>query len=264
MTDKRIEAVEHYLNAMRTGEAAAAGFAAAHLAPDASLAAGRDEFRGRDAVLRRISGKWPLTAVYVQGVWTAPRAEGEGLVVEGRFPGLGAAPAAVRLAFAFDPEGRIQRVVQETTPQTPAVPSATIPDVVRALVNGALANATPMSIAYVDEAGLPAITLRGSVQVYDEVSLSAWLRNGGGGMARAIAARPALALLYRDNRTRTTLIFKGKGRIVADEEVRRRVFDLSPEVEQTHDPDRKGVALIVDLQSVQGGTPLGPVRMERS
>jgi len=43
-----------------------------------------------------------------------------------------------------------------------------------------------------------------------------------------------------------------------------RVFDLIPEIEQNHSPDRTGSALIIDLDRVDGGTPDGRVRFVRS
>ena len=38
----------------------------------------------------------------------------------------------------------------------------------------------------------------------------------------------------------------------SSESVRRKVYDDSPEAERNLDKDRKGVALIIDLDSVEG------------
>jgi hypothetical protein len=59
-----------------------------------------------------------------------------------------------------------------------------------------------------------------------------------------------------------TWAIKGLARIEADEEVRRQVYEMMPEVEQTHDPDRTGACLIIDVTSVQGlmsGAPVSVV-----
>jgi hypothetical protein len=72
-----------------------------------------------------------------------------------------------------------------------------------------------------------------------------------------------MALLYRDSKTRTTLIIQGRGHVESDEAARSRVFELAPEVEQNHDPGRKGAALIIDVTSLQGTTVRGPVRFTR-
>jgi hypothetical protein len=99
--------------------------------------------------------------------------------------------------------------------------------------------------------------------VYGDTQLSLWVRNADGGLIRSLRANPVVALLYRDSRTRTTLIFRGHGHVETDEAVRERVFTLSPEVEQNHDPERNGAALLVDVSGLQGTSPRGPVRMER-
>jgi hypothetical protein len=44
---------------------------------------------------------------------------------------------------------------------------------------------------------------------------------------------------------------KGLARIETDEEIRQQVYNMMPEVEQTHDPARAGACLIVDIKSIQ-------------
>ena len=80
-----------------------------------------------------------------------------------------------------------------------------------------------------------------------------------------MAKNPSLSLLYRDSKLRTTLIIQGRGHVDIDAAVRERVFDLSPEVEQNHDPGMKnGAALIIDVDRIQGGSSRGGIRMERA
>jgi hypothetical protein len=38
---------------------------------------------------------------------------------------------------------------------------------------------------------------------------------------------------------------------------------MTPEVEQMHDPQRNGAALIIDIKRLQGGGPKGNFRMQR-
>jgi len=93
--------------------------------------------------------------------------------------------------------------------------------------------------------------------------LSIWVRHATGGMAGSLRANPQMALMYRDPPARTTLTFQGRAHFEDDEEVRTRVFELSPEVEQKHDPGRIGAALLIDIDRLSGNTPRGGVRMER-
>jgi hypothetical protein len=257
----RTQAAEAYVKALRTGEPAGARRLSPLLAPDVVLKTGADEIRGHEAVLARVTGQWPLTPVLAQGAWSAPRSEGDTLVVSGEFAGLGAAPARIDLTFGFNLAGQIDVIDQKTTPQAPHPSVDGLPDFVKALVNGALANGTPMCVGYTDESGQPVLSLRGSTQAYSDTQLCIWVRNAEGGLVKAMSGgNPRLSLLYRDSKTRTTLIFQGRGHIERDEAVRARVYELAPEVEQNHDPGRRGVALLIDITQLQGTTVRGPIR----
>ena len=71
-----------------------------------------------------------------------------------------------------------------------------------------------------------------------------------------------MSLMYRDPPARTNLTFEGRAHFETDPEIRDRVFELAPEVEQKHDLGRTGAALIIDLERVTGNTPRGGVRMQ--
>jgi hypothetical protein len=51
--------------------------------------------------------------------------------------------------------------------------------------------------------------------------------------------------------------------VSSDASVRDAVFTRSPEVEQLHDPQRNGAAVLVDIDDLQGTSPLGAVRVTR-
>jgi hypothetical protein len=106
------------------------------------------------------------------------------------------------------------------------------------------------------------LSLRGSTQVYSDTQLCIWVRNSEGGLVKAMSGgRPGkISLLYRDSRTRTTLIFQGRGHVETDQSVRARVYELAPEVEQNHDPGHRGAALLLDIPQLQATTVRGPIR----
>ena len=83
-------------------------------------------------------------------------------------------------------------------------------------------------------------------------------------MANALKKNPQMALMYRDPPARANLAFEGRAHFETDPEIRDRVFELCPEVEQKHDPGRIGAALIIDITRVSGNTPRGGVRMQRT
>ncbi|OLT09429.1 hypothetical protein BJF78_30665 [Pseudonocardia sp. CNS-139] len=119
-------------------------------------------------------------------------------------------------------------------------------------VNSAQPSAKPIVVGYVKD-GAPKLSLRGSTHVHSPDQLAIWARKSAG-LVEAIAENPAISLLYRDNEGRTTYVFVGRARVASDDETRNAVYDASPEFERDHDPDRNGFAVVIDLDSVTGGT----------
>jgi hypothetical protein len=112
-----------------------------------------------------------------------------------------------------------------------------------------------MSVAYVSPEGRPELSFRGSVQAYSDTQLAIWVRNPEGGIVKATtSAHPHIALLYGElgAQSKAFVTFRGRGHVDASESVRRKVYDDSPKLERDLDKDRKGVALIIDLDSVDG------------
>jgi Pyridoxamine 5'-phosphate oxidase len=109
-------------------------------------------------------------------------------------------------------------------------------------------------IAYVDENGAPQVSYRGSTHAHSDTQLAIWVRNPEGRILPSIAKNPRVALIYGnfEPSARGFMNFRGRARIDESAETRRRVHEESPEFERNQDKDRKGVALIVDLDSVDG------------
>jgi len=64
----------------------------------------------------------------------------------------------------------------------------------------------------------------------------------------------AVSLLfgYFEETERGFMIFRGRAHATTNAGVREKVFQRAHEFEQGKDPERKGVAVIVDLDSVDG------------
>jgi len=269
-TNKRVRAAEAYLKALRTGEASATEMAAPHLAPNVELHTvgahmwgnGPEEFHGYDAVLKMITGIGVMTGLYRTAPWTTPVDNGDGTVTVSADIG-GGLLSSTTLTLTFNDNDQIVRVDQVNKGGSPTAPTDRMPEHVKAVVNAALANNTPMIVAYTDDNGAPNLSLRGSVQAYSDTQLSIWVRHATGGMATTLRKNPKMALMYRDPPARTNLTFEGIAHFEDDQAIRDRVFELAPEVEQKHDPNRIGAALIIDITRLMGQTPRGAVRMVR-
>ena len=128
---------------------------------------------------------------------------------------------------------------------------------IKSLVKNALASGNPMLLAVVTPENKPSLSYRGSTQAYSDDQLGLWIRNTAGGTLEAIRKNPHVAMMYR-SATTPLLQFHGRARITTDEAERKRVFENAPEREQKSDPERKGVAIIIDLDKVAGVISLGP------
>ncbi|HLK24978.1 MAG TPA: pyridoxamine 5'-phosphate oxidase family protein [Caulobacteraceae bacterium] len=135
--------------------------------------------------------------------------------------------------------------------------SIALSEEVKGLVNGALANGTPVLIAVVTKDGKPRMSFRGSLQTMGDDQLGFWARRLEGETLEGVQAHPDVAVLYRDGAKRILLQFAGRARIATDPAERDRVFAAAPEVEQRADPERKGGGVVIDLDRVEGMLGLG-------
>jgi hypothetical protein len=137
---------------------------------------------------------------------------------------------------------------------------------IKQIVNNALMKGRPMSFAYTDDNSDPHLSFRGSLQAHSDTQLAIWVRNPAGGLLRAIARHPAVVALYGDLSpdSKAFITFRGRGRVDNAESVRHTVYENSPELERNMDKDRKGVAIVIDLDSVSGIVPGALLNMRRT
>lgn len=242
----KIELVKDFLQSMR----------AELLAEDAFFQA-LARTSGREAVLKHMTG----TDVYRKAAWSQPEADGDRVKVTG---------GGLILVFEF--AGRrisaIRQQAQFGGAPTPATP-VKLTEEMKKLVDNALATRHPMMVAYVDASGQPILSFRGSTQSLSDDQLAIWVRNSDGNFLNSIAKNPRVALMYRDEDTKATYQFQGRARVSTDEAVRNRIYAKMAEAERNHDPARTGVALLIELDRVEGWAgmspngPVGKVRMLR-
>jgi hypothetical protein len=138
-----------------------------------------------------------------------------------------------------------------------------ITDSMRTNINGAIDKGRVLTAAYVDDEGKPHATFFGSIHVHSKDQLALWVRDPKGGMPRALASRPWISFVYADISTRTYYRLNGRGRVTTDAAERDRVYDEMHPIEQKFDAERKGVAVVIDLDSVDGYDAAKPLKMQR-
>jgi Pyridoxamine 5'-phosphate oxidase len=259
---ERVAAVEAYLAALGSADEAAAQAVGGAFANDVVVQTNFARAEGREAATMLL--REPRTAGLVSaGVqWSPPTTDGARIMVTGTLPET--APAGgLDLVFEFRDDA-IVRVEQQTLPAPPLQPRPLrLTPRIKAAVNGALDNQTPMLIAYVDGTEQIHLSFRGTIQAYSDDQLALWARDPEGGLPRNIAARPKVTLFYHDAASRTTYTFYGRARIVTDAAARAAIFEDSHPREQHADFRRRGVAIIVDLDRVEGRDPGGRLLLHR-
>lgn len=122
---------------------------------------------------------------------------------------------------------------------------------IKTLISNGIDSGNVLLLAAVDAEGRPLLSFRGSAVPFSDTQLSFWARNGNGGTIEAIRQHPHVAMMYRSASV-PMLQFAGRARIADDPAERERAFLLSHEKERDRDPERKGIAVIIDLDTVNG------------
>ncbi len=122
-----------------------------------------------------------------------------------------------------------------------------------------------VAVAYVDDDGYPSVSFRGTTQVIGPDRLAIWARKRDEGLAAAIAARPEVGLLYyAPDGGPGPAYLALRGRAHVDSSLDERVYAAAPQGEREQDPDRAGVAVVIEVDRVQGFGQEGPFLQERA
>jgi hypothetical protein len=135
---------------------------------------------------------------------------------------------------------------------TTTPPSVDLTGEITAAVDGAAARGHTLALGFVDDAGYPVVSFRGSTQVHSATQLALWARNADSGFAKAIAERPQVTLVFFEPGGPGAMYLSFRGRAHVDASANDAVYANMIEGERGQDPDRKGVAVIIDVESVQG------------
>jgi hypothetical protein len=131
-------------------------------------------------------------------------------------------------------------------------------------IDNASAGGHAVVLGYVAEDGSPSLSFRGSAQVVSADQIAVWARNPSEGLARAARSNPPVSLLYfsRDTPGPAYLSIKGRARLAP--ELDQHVYDRMIEVERTLDPERKGAAVVIDVDTVDGAGASGLFHQSRA
>jgi hypothetical protein len=118
-------------------------------------------------------------------------------------------------------------------------------------VNGAYGAGKPVVLSYVNSDGYPSLSTRGSTHVHGPQELAIWGRNPDGGLQKAIASgNNKVGLIAFNMDPFTLLFFSGRARLDASQN--DAVWEKIPDGEKGQDPERKGGAIIIELDTLKG------------
>jgi hypothetical protein len=137
-----------------------------------------------------------------------------------------------------------------------------LPKDIRDTLQRSGAEGRPIVVSFRGSDGREHPSYRGSTHVHGPGQLALWVRNPAGGLPRAVAEDGALTIVYRNQETGEYYHMRGLARLDADAAVCEGVYNDSPPQEQAADPERRGVAMIIDVVRLAGTRPDGPVLLE--
>jgi hypothetical protein len=124
-------------------------------------------------------------------------------------------------------------------------------------IDGAALRGHPVALAYINDDGSPSVSFRGGTYVHSPTELGIWVRKRDSGLAAAIAERPSVSLVFFEMEGPGARYLAIEGRARVAPELDQEVYDAIIERERQQDPERKGVAVIVDVDSVAGAGESG-------
>lgn len=130
-------------------------------------------------------------------------------------------------------------------------------------VSAAAERGHTLALGYADDEGNPTVSFRGSTQVFGPQELAVWARKADDGFARSIVDRPKVTLVYYGPGGPGAMYLTFRGRARVEPSANDAVYAAMIEGERQQDPDRKGVAVVIDVDSVQGVGAGGPFQQKR-
>ena len=136
---------------------------------------------------------------------------------------------------------------------------------IAAAIDGAALRGATLALAYVRDDLSPAVSFRGSTHVHSPTELALWARKRDSGLVTAIAERPRVSLVYYggpDGPGPMFLSIEGRARVAS--EIDDEVFAAIIEPERLQDPERNGVAVLIEVDTVTGAGAGGYFQQARA
>lgn len=129
-------------------------------------------------------------------------------------------------------------------------PPIHLTDEMAAALETALVDRNPCLVATSSAHGMPDVSYRGSVMVFDAEHLAFWERAKGETLSN-IRENPGVCVLYRNAETRVGWRFYGVADVLQDGDVRSAIMERVNQFEIAQDPERTGYAILIRVDRVR-------------
>ena len=122
-------------------------------------------------------------------------------------------------------------------------------DEMRELIGSAMDDRLYCTVGTASKDGVPNISLKGSVAIYDGETLSYWERTKRSALDN-VSENPNIVIFYRNPGKRINWRFHGKAAIYESGGIRDKVKSITPQAELDRDPELAGVAVLVKVDAI--------------
>lgn len=125
-------------------------------------------------------------------------------------------------------------------------------ETIRAALANAIADGAPCIVGTASASGMPNISYRGSMMVFDREHLAFWERAKGTTLDN-LRENPQITVFYRNRPKGLAWRFYGRARIEESGALRDQIMARVVEVELNQDPERRGFGVLIRVDRVASG-----------
>lgn len=223
-----------------------------HLASDVQVSVHTTNEKGPDAAIAALQQSLFHNVVW-GGTWEAPSTEGDVTTQVLSMPAKGIA-AGCKFRFTFNERGAVGHILGEwlLPPAKLSAEPVVLSTAMRAKINSAEDDRMPVLFAYVTPDGRPEQMYRSSTHTHGDDQLAFWNARPDGSFLASIAVNPRVSAIYRHDATHEMLEMSGRARVIKDADEARGIYDARSNVVRDADPNRSGVAVVIELDRITG------------
>jgi hypothetical protein len=123
-------------------------------------------------------------------------------------------------------------------------------DEMKVALENSLVERSPSLVATSAASGMPDVSYRGSVMVFDEEHLAFWERAKGETLAN-LQENPRVCVFYRNAEKRIGWRFYGEAQVLTDGDLRGQIMERVNPFELAQDAERTGFAVLIRVDRVR-------------